>query len=180
MGDPKRRRKQYATPLRPWDKDRIIRETDLIRKYGLKSKKEVWKTETILRNFRREARKLMAETGEQADKEAEQLLSKLQSLKLVEKDSTIVDVLKLGIEDVLNRRLQSVVYKKGLAQTVKQARQLVVHGHIAIGDRCVTEPGYLVPEDEEQEIGHHPSSSYKGTIKPEEVKSARASTTIEE
>lgn len=180
MGDPKRQRKQYATPLRPWDRERIIKEADLTRKYGLKSKKEVWKTETILRDFRREARKLMAETGEQADKEAKQLLSKLQNLKLVGKDSSIVDVLKLGIENVLDRRLQSVVYKRGLAKTTTQARQLIVHGHIVVGDRCVTEPGYLVSGDEEQEVAHHPSSSYKDIIKPEEVKSNRPAATTEE
>lgn len=174
MGDPKRQRKQYATPLRPWDRDRIIRESKLISDFGLKSKNEVWKTETILRNFRREARKLMAETGKQADKESRQLLNKLQNLGLVERDSSIVDVLRMDIEDVLSRRLQSVVHNKGLANTPPQARQMVVHGHIVIGERCVTEPGYLVSVDEEKEIEHHPSSYYKGKIKPEAVESTKA------
>ncbi|KXB07037.1 hypothetical protein AKJ52_01115 [candidate division MSBL1 archaeon SCGC-AAA382C18] len=161
MGDPKRAKKQYATPLRPWDKERIEREADLINNFGLKSKKEVWKTETILRNFRREARKLMAATGDQADKESRQLLEKLRGLSLLDEDSTIVDVLSLDIEDVLSRRLQSIVHENGLAKSVKQARQMIVHGHIVIGDKKITEPGYLVSVDEEKEIGFHNTSSYK-------------------
>lgn len=170
MGDPKRQRKQYATPLRPWDRDRMEEEAGLIKNYGLKSKREVWKTETPLRDFRREARKLMAASGEQADKEARQLLDKLQNLGLVEEDSSIADVLRLSIEDVLERRLQTVVYNKGLARTPEQARQLIVHGHVVIGGRCITEPGYIVSVEEEAEVDHHPSSSYKGRIKPEEVR----------
>ncbi len=173
MGDPKRQKKQYATPLRPWDKERIDREAELIRNYGLESKKELWKTETTLRGFRREARKLMAETGEQADKESQQLLNRLKNLGLVDEDSTIVDILRLGIEDVLARRLQSIVYEKGLGRSMEEARQMIVHGHIAIGDKRVTEPGYLVPVEEEKELDYHPNSSYKDKIDPEKVKEKR-------
>ena len=173
MGDPKRQRKQYATPLRPWDSERIELEQKLTSDYGLTSKKEVWKTETILRNFRREARKLMAASGKQADKESRQLLDKLQSLGLVEEDSSIVDVLRLDIEDVLGRRLQTVVYKKGLARSPKEARQMIVHGHIVIGDKRVDEPGYLVRTDEEREIDHRSNSPYREMIEPEEIKSSR-------
>lgn len=160
MGDPKRQRKQYATPQRPWDSDRIDEESVLVGDYGLKSKKEVWRTETLLRDFRREARKLMAATGAQADKESRQLLDKLHTLGLVEEDSEIVDVLSLDIEDLLDRRLQSIVYDKDLANTPNQARQMIVHGHINIGDREVKEPGYLVPVEEEKEVAYQSSSPF--------------------
>lgn len=173
MGDPKRQKKQYATPLRPWDKERIDRESELIRTYGLESKKELWKTETTLRGFRREARKLMADTGEQADKESQQLLNRLKNLGLVDEDSSIVDILRLDIEDVLSRRLQSIVYEKGLARSMGEARQMIVHGHIALEDNRVTEPGYLVPVEEEKELDHHSNSSYKDRINPEKVKEKR-------
>lgn len=173
MGDPKRQRKQYATPLRPWDRERIDEESKLIKDYGLKSKQEVWKTETLLRNFRREARKLMAATGEQARKESQQLLDRLQDLGLVDEDSDIVGVLSLSIEDVLERRLQSVVYQKGLARSPVQARQMVVHGHIVVGDKRVDEPGYLVSKAEEKAVDHHPNSPYRGRIEPEGIISER-------
>lgn len=184
MGDPKRQRKQYATPLRPWDRERIDREAELIKNFGLKSKKEVWKTETILRGFRRQARKLMAASGKQADKEARQLLNKLQNLGLVEEDSTIVDVLRLDIEDVLSRRLQSVLVEKGLAETPNQARQMIVHGHIVVGDRKIKEPSYLVSVEEEEKVDHHSGSSYKGKIEPkeesEEINTSESTKAVEE
>lgn len=175
MGDPKRRKKQYATPLRPWDRERIDREADLIRKYGLESKKELWKTETTLRGFRRQARKLMAASGKQAEKESQQLLNKLRSLGLVEEDSDIVDILRLTIEDVLSRRLQSVVYSKGLARSPNEARQMVIHGHIVVDGRRVNEPGYLISVEEEENVDHHPNSPYRERITPEKVKSSRPS-----
>ncbi len=174
MGDPKRQKKQYATPRRPWDRERIEDESRMIKEFGLKSKKELWKTETTLRNFRREARKLMAATGEQAEKESSQLLGKLKRLGLIGEDSTIVDILRLDIEDVLSRRLQSVVYEKGLARSPNQARQMIIHDHIVIGDKTVTEPGYLVSVEEEEEVDHHPDSSYREKIDAEEIKSSRS------
>ncbi|KXA93404.1 30S ribosomal protein S4 [candidate division MSBL1 archaeon SCGC-AAA259E17] len=168
MGDPKRQKKQYAAPLRPWDRERISEEASLMNNYGLKSKEEVWRTETRLRNFRREARKLMAASGKQADKEARQLLNKLRNLGLVDEESSVVDVLRLDIEDVLDRRLQSVVFEKGLARTPSQARQMIVHGHILIRDKCVTEPGYLVSVEEEEELSHRPGSPFEGKVEPAE------------
>lgn len=173
MGDPKRQNKQYATPLRPWDKERIDRESKLIRDYGLESKKELWKTETTLRGFRGEARKLMADVGEQAKKESQQLLNRLKNLGLVDEDSTIVDILRLDIKDVLSRRLQSIVYEKGLARSMNEARQMIVHGHIVVDDERVTEPSYLVSVEDEKETNHHQNSSYKDKINPEKVKEER-------
>lgn len=155
-------------------------EEDLIKNYGLKSKKEVWRTETLLRDFRRQARKLMAASGEQADQEARQLLDKLQNLGLLGEDSSIVDVLRLDIVDVLDRRLQSAVYGKGLARTPVQARQLINHGHIVVGDRRVTEPGYLVSVEEERETDYHPDSSFKGRFEPEEVRPPETAESAEE
>ncbi|MFW5911886.1 MAG: 30S ribosomal protein S4 [Candidatus Hadarchaeota archaeon] len=161
MGDPKKQRKKYSTPLRPWESDRINREARLLKDYGLKSKKEVWKTETTLRRFRGEARALMAETGEQAEKESSQLIDKLHRLGLVEDNSDVVDVLRLEIEDILGRRLQSMVYSKGMADSPSQARQMVVHGHIMVGGRCVDEPGYMVSVEEEDQIEFGPNSPFK-------------------
>ncbi len=173
MGDPKRQKKQYATPLTPWDKERIDREEILVNNYGLRSKKELWKTETTLRKFRREARKLMAAVGEQAEKESDQLMNRLGRLGLVDEDSSIVDILRLDIKDVLSRRLQSIVYDKGLARTMNEARQMIVHGHIIVNDERVTEPGDLVSVEEEENLEFHPNSSYKDKIDPEEIKENR-------
>ncbi len=161
MGDPKFPRKRYETPRHPWEAERIKEEKELLRKYGLKNKREIWKAKSILRSFRAQARALQARLrygDKQAEREYKQLMGKLDRLGILPDNATIDDVLSLNVEDILNRRLQTLVYVKGLARTPKQARQFVVHGHIAIGGRKITIPGYIVRREEEDLISYTPYS----------------------
>ena len=171
MGDPRKPRKKYDTPNHPWIKERIEREHELCRKYGLVNKKEVWKAETKLRNYRRQARRLISDTTEQGAKEAQQLFNVLKRYGILKKENpTLDDVLALTIEDILERRLQTIVFRKGLARTIKRARQLIVHGHIAVNGRKVTAPGYLVPVDEEGAIDFKSNSPFASNDHPERAK----------
>lgn len=147
--------KSYETPTRGWQQERIDQEKNVIYDYGLKNKRELWKSESRVRDFRREARKLNAEQDE--DRE-QQLIDKLHGLGLVPEDGDLTDVLDLNLEDILERRLQTIVHEKGLANTMKQARQFITHGHIMIGDTVVDVPGYLVTTEEESEINVAPGS----------------------
>ncbi|HEC94630.1 MAG TPA: 30S ribosomal protein S4 [Thermoplasmatales archaeon] len=161
MGHPKRPRKKYETPSHPWQEDRIKHENELMKKYGLKNKREIWKAETQLKKYRNLARSLLAKIGseeEQYKRETDQLLTHLVRMDILDTGATLDDVLALHEEDILARRLQTIVYLKGLASTPKQARQLIVHGHIAIGGRKVTVPSYMVRADEENEIDYAPDS----------------------
>lgn len=162
MGDPKFSRRKYDKPTFPWEGDRIKAENELIKKYGLKNKKELWKAQTLLRNFRQRSRTLQAKVryeDKQAEKEKDEMLKKLGYLGLLPLEgATLNDVLSLDVEAILSRRLQTLAYVKGLAYTTKQARQLIVHGHTAIGDRKMTVPGYLVKRDEENMIKYSPTS----------------------
>jgi len=45
---------------------------------------------------------------------------------------------------LLERRLDNVVYRLGFASNRRQARQLVTHGHFTVNDRRVNIPSYLV------------------------------------
>jgi len=169
MGKPKFSRKKYETPSHPWQEDRIKEENELIKKYGLKNKKEIWKAETRLRKYRGQARSLLAKitTGdEQSKKESEQLLLHLSRMNILPPNSTLDDVLTLNTEAILSRRLQTLTYLKGLANTPKQARQLIAHGHIAVGGRKVTIPGYMVTKDEESEISYVDKSPLNDPIHP--------------
>jgi len=148
----KRQRKKYSRPRHPWDKQRMDAEDVLLRKYGLRRKKEIWKTAAILRGWRRQARRLLALSGKQAELETRQLLDRLRKYGLVGENATLDDVLSLTVEDLLERRLQTVVYRKGLARTPRQARQLIIHGHVKIGEQRVRTPSYLVPVEEEGKI----------------------------
>jgi len=169
MGKPKFSRKKYETPSHPWQEDRIKAENELVKKYGLKNKREVWKARTKLRTFRGQARELLAKVKQediQGKKESEQLLVHLNRLNILPPNSSLDDVLALDIESILSRRLQTLSYLKGLANTPDQARQLIIHGHIAIGDRRVTIPGYMVTKDEEEEIGYTKDSPLNDAMHP--------------
>ncbi len=170
MGDPKFPRPKWSRPSHPWQADRIKSENELIRKFGLKNKREVWRVQSLLRRWRQRARILQARTrygDPQAEKEIQELLRRLARLGLLPLEgASLDDVLALEMENVMERRFQTIVYLQGLANTVKHARQLIVHGHVAIGDRKVTIPGYLVKKDEEGAISYHPHSEMANEAHP--------------
>jgi small subunit ribosomal protein S4 len=169
MGKPKFSRKKYETPSHPWQEDRIKEENELIKKYGLKNKREIWKAQTRLRKYRGQARELLAkvQTGEaQSKKESNQLLIHLDRMNILPTSATLDDVLTLDIETILSRRLQTLTYLKGLANTPNQARQLISHGHVAIRDRRVTVPGYMITKEEEGEIGYTGDSPLNDMMHP--------------
>lgn len=148
----------FDKPKRPWDKERFEKENKLINDYGVRRKKEIWRAESILRNYRNIAKEIFATKDK--DKEAI-LLKKLNDLGLITKESNIDDVLALTVENVFDRRLQTVVFKKGLANTQKQARQYIVHGHIAIDGKRVTWPNMIVRSGEEHSIKFYDNSKVK-------------------
>lgn len=149
MGDPKKPRKQYETPKKLWERKRIDEDTGLCDEFGLKNSRELWRMQTILRKIRREARRLLSKKGKNVEERAERLLKRVRSFLLNNPACTLDDVLTLNVRDILSRRLQSIVFKKRFGFTTRQARQLVVHGHVAVNDRKVSSPSYLVKFSEE-------------------------------
>jgi small subunit ribosomal protein S4 len=148
----RRIRKKYKRPRHPWQRLRIEEEKALRKEYGYKSKREIWKMRSILRNLRAHARRLIGESGKQAEVEKAQLLQRLNRLGLLPRKASVEDVLGLTIKDLLERRLQTLVYKRGLANTIRQSRQLITHGHVLVAGVKITSPSYLVPKDEEGKI----------------------------
>jgi len=155
-------RKQYETPRKQWDKQLLAREGKLVEFYGLKNKHELRKLETWMKYKRQAAKGLLALPLEKRQQRQEELMSGLRKIGLVKTEATLDDVLGLTVEAILEKRLQTMVLRKGLANTSKQARQFVVHGHIAINGRKVDTPGYVVPVSEVSGI-----SWYKRPIKIE-------------
>ena len=143
MGDPRKHRKKYNTPSTCWNKTRIEEEALLVKEFGFKNKKEIWKVETLLRKFARKAKSLIPAEGKQAEIETKHLLDKLASLSLLEPNSQLDKVLDIELRSLAERRLQSLISKKGLAKSVNQARQFITHRHITIGDKVITSPSYL-------------------------------------
>ena len=179
MGDPKFSRRKYDTPAHPWEGERIKEENELLMKYGLKNKRELWRAKSYARRLRSQSRELQARTrtgDPQAKIETNQLLTRCARLSLLPQEgATLNDVLSLNTEAILARRLQTIVYRKGLAYTPKQARQIIVHGHAAVGTRKVTIPGYIVKRGEEEQVQYHAASPISNELhpmrpKPEELK----------
>jgi small subunit ribosomal protein S4 len=152
MGDPKKQKKKYEAPRFPWRTDVLQEELKLLGQYGLRNKHELWRHETMLSKFRGIARSLIGKSSEERRKMEQELLTKLKKLGILHETAVLDDVLDLSIEDILERRLQTIVFRKGLAKTIYQARQLITHGHISIKKRRVTVPSYLVTRDEEPQI----------------------------
>ena len=159
MGDIRKQKKKYDTPRFPWRTDIMQSELKLIGQYGLRNKHELWRHETILSKFRGNARSLIGKTPEERKKMEEELLARLKRLGVLPETAVLDDVLDLTIEDILERRLQTIVLRKGLAKTAQQARQLITHGHITIEGQRVKIPGYLVTKPQETRIGYLAQSS---------------------
>jgi len=174
MGDPKKLRKNYEAPSHPWRGDRIKEEKELVIKYGLKNKTEVYKAYSYLRSLRSQARTLQAQvrTGDrQSLKETDLLLKRCIRLGLLSDGASLQDILGLNIESILSRRFQTIVYNKGLSQTPDQARQMIAHGHVSLNDRKVTIPGLLVGKSDERTIDYTGRSPFRSEDHPMRPKS---------
>ncbi len=161
MGDPKRPRRKYEMPRYPWSKPQLDSELKLLGEYGLRNKHELRRHHASLSKYRTLARELLAMPTQERLKIEKELLSKLQSYSFVPEGANIDNVLDLTVESILDRRLQSIVFRKGLAKTPQQARQLITHGHIAVKGRKVTSPGFLVKQVEEQDIRYSIGSEFQ-------------------
>jgi small subunit ribosomal protein S4 len=154
MGDPRKSRKSFRRPRKIWSSDQLSSELYIIGSYGLRNKRELWKAQTKVANFRNQARTLLALTLEDRQEKESLLLSFLNRLGLTS-TASLDDILNLKIEDILERRLQTIVMRKMGIKSPFQARQVVIHGHVSIGNRKVNLPGYLVKKEDESKILVH-------------------------
>ncbi len=156
-------------PLKPWDRTRIGVERGIIKNYGLRRKQEIRRAESIIRVFRRTARELEAKK-DKAKEEA--FLNRMRKLGLISGNAVLDDVLALEAGNILDRRLQTIVFRRGLASTLRQARQYIVHGHVTVEGRKISWPSMIVDAEKEKTVAFHDKSK----IKPEKV--ARAKETV--
>ncbi len=166
MGDPRKLKNKYRTPIHPWEKLRLDAERPLMKEYGLVNKKELWKVSSKLKNFKDTAKHLVASKTAQASAEKKQMVERMKSYGLISSEE-LDEILGLDVEQLLDRRLQTVVLKKGLARTIKQARQMITHRHIAVNGTKITAPGYLVKISEQESISFIPGSKFNNEAHPE-------------
>ncbi|MFH1328381.1 MAG: 30S ribosomal protein S4 [Candidatus Bathyarchaeota archaeon] len=166
MGDPKKQRKKFETPHHPWQERVIREELNPLGLYGLRNKRELWKHKTELARYRNIARSLLGMATEKRSKLETELLKKLCNLGLVDENASVDAVLDLTVQDILERRLQTQTFRLGLTKSPYQARQLIIHGHVSIGDGKITSPSYLVMHGEESEIKYSSDSPFSNPEHP--------------
>ncbi|MEM0106995.1 MAG: 30S ribosomal protein S4 [Candidatus Micrarchaeaceae archaeon] len=155
MGAPKSNRKKYEKPKKIWDLQRIKRDSAFIKEYGLKNRRELWKVQSKLSRLRGNVRLLLSGSEANRGEEGNIISYLLRKGVLSGESPSLESVLDLNETSFLNRRLQTVVFKRGLARTIKQARQLIVHGFIAIDGKRVTRPSYMLDKDEDSKVAYY-------------------------
>jgi len=166
LGDPKKQRKKYETPRHPWRRDQLDVELSLMGEYGLRNKRELWRYKTMLSKMRGIARSLLAKSGPEREKSELDFLMRLRRMGLAGETTSVDDTLDLDIRDLLERRLQTRVFRGGLAASPSQGRQLIIHGHISVGDHVISVPGYLVTRENEDRVRYAAESALANSDHP--------------
>ena len=180
MGDPRKQKKKYVAPKKPFDSDRFEQELEFIGTYGLRNKRELWKHRTDLSHYRRNARQLLALSVTERDLHERELVTKLTRVGILTSDPSLDHVLDLTLENVLERRLQTIVFRKGLASSMHHARQLVTHGHIALDGARVNTPQRLITVAEEERLQYTNKSPLNDMSHPARIAASDAATRVAE
>jgi len=146
MGDIKRKRKLFNRPRQLFDRARMDEENVLVKRYGLKNKREIWKAKSAVSKLRRRAKALIGKEVE----EQKIFFDKLNKMGFDVHD--VSDVLALTEENLFERRLQTFLFKKKMARTVKQARQFIVHKNVLVDGKVVNIPSFIVTKELEGKI----------------------------
>ncbi|EET90213.1 MAG: 30S ribosomal protein S4 [Candidatus Micrarchaeales archaeon] len=167
MGAPKRNRRKYDKPKDIWNLARIKADNALIAEYGLANMHELWKVQSEISRLRGNVRVLLS--GSSSHDTSDKIIARMVKFGILENGATLEKVLDITPNAFLERRLQTVVFKKGLARTIKQARQLITHGFIAVNMKRVSIPGYMVTTAEDDKISYYKPIDINVNVKQPEA-----------
>jgi len=147
--------KTYKTPRRPYEKERLDAELKLCGDFGLRCKREIWRVQLALAKIRKAARGLMTLDAKDPRRlfEGTALVDRLVSFGLLGEEERELDfVLQMSTSKLMERRLQTKVFRSGLAKSIHHARVLIKQRHIRVGKQLVNVPSFLVRVDSEKLI----------------------------
>lgn len=176
IGAPRTTSKTYSTPKRPYESARLDAELQLAGEFGLKNKREIYRINFQLSKIRRAARDLLTRDEKDPKRlfEGNALIRRLVRVGVLSEDKKKLDyVLALKVEDFLERRLQTQVFRAGLAKSIHHARVLISQRHIAVGKQIVNIPSFMVRLDSEKHIDFAATSPF-GAGRPGRVARKRA------
>src|SRR5215469_3919779 len=113
MGDPRKKRKTYQSPRHPWRKEQLEEELRLLGDYGLRNKRELRRHETQLSEIRGIARTLLGATEQQRSVLESNYLKRMSRLGFLPESSNVDNILDLSVKDLMERRLQTLVFRNG-------------------------------------------------------------------
>merc|ERR1712023_510806 len=147
--------KKSKPPRRPFEKERLDAELKLIGQYGLKNKKEIWRVRLALAKIRSTARVLLTKDEKDPQRifEGQALMRRMIRYGILDEDKQRLDyVLSLNVENFMERRLQTLVFKRGLAKSIHHARVLIRQRHIRVGRQIVNVPSFMVRNESQPHI----------------------------
>ena len=168
--------KTYNPPRRAFEKERLDQELKLCGKYGLRCKREIWRVQFVLAKMRKAARELLTLDPKDEKRlfEGPALLRRMIRYGLLTEEERELDyVLQLTTQKLLERRLQTKVFKQGLAKSIHHARVLIKQRHIRVGKQVVNVPSFMVRLDSEKHVDFAATSPY-GQGRPGRVARKRA------
>jgi len=157
--------KTFKKPRRPFEKERLDAELKLVGEYGLRNKRELWRVQYALSRIRNNARMLLTldEKNTRRIFEGEALLRRMNRYGLLDESQNKLDyVLALTVENFLERRLQTIVFKSGMAKSIHHARVLIKQRHIRVGKQIVDVPSFMVRVDSQKHVDFALSSPLGG------------------
>ncbi|KAJ0230865.1 40S ribosomal protein S9-2 [Hirschfeldia incana] len=157
--------KTFKKPRRPYEKERLDAELKLVGEYGLRCKRELWRVQYALSRIRNAARELLTldEKNPRRIFQGEALLRRMNKNGLLDESQNKLDyVLALTVENFLERRLQTIVFKSGMAKSIHHARVLIRQRHIRVGRQLVNIPSFMVKVDSQKHIDFSLTSPFGG------------------